>query len=155
MDDRNGVIQTAGYIGRYAIVYSLFTVWGSHTTQCTLCVMFVNIVSIHMRCIVSQLHWSSRIVMNTIRFIVHIKHPSMPNIYHCYYCLCVNSFSIRITNDAREDEMEDNMGQVNTMIGNLRNMALDMGSELENQNNQVDRINRKVKYVFIYFWFFL
>jgi len=49
----------------------------------------------------------------------------------------------RITNEAREDEMEDNMGQVNTMIGNLRNMALDMGSELENQNNQVDRINRK------------
>lgn len=36
------------------------------------------------------------------------------------------------------------MGQVNTMIGNLRNMALDMGSELENQNRQIDRINRKV-----------
>lgn len=53
--------------------------------------------------------------------------------------------SIRITNDAREDEMEENMGQVNTMIGNLRNMALDMGSELENQNRQIDRINRKVK----------
>lgn len=50
----------------------------------------------------------------------------------------------RITNDAREEEMEDNMGQVNTMIGNLRNMALDMGSELENQNKQIDRINRKV-----------
>lgn len=52
----------------------------------------------------------------------------------------------RITKDAREDEMEDNMGQVNTMIGNLRNMAVDMGSELENQNNQVDRINRKVTF---------
>ncbi|KAJ6637267.1 Synaptosomal-associated protein 25 [Pseudolycoriella hygida] len=49
----------------------------------------------------------------------------------------------RITNDAREEEMEENMGQVNTMIGNLRNMALDMGSELENQNKQIDRINRK------------
>ncbi|KAJ1529293.1 hypothetical protein ONE63_006090 [Megalurothrips usitatus] len=49
----------------------------------------------------------------------------------------------KITNDAREDEMEENMGQVNTMIGNLRNMALDMGSELENQNRQIDRINRK------------
>lgn len=36
------------------------------------------------------------------------------------------------------------MGQVNTMIGNLRNMAIDMGSELENQNRQIDRINRKV-----------
>lgn len=51
---------------------------------------------------------------------------------------------LRITNDAREEEMEDNMGQVNTMIGNLRNMALDMSSELDNQNQQVDRINRKV-----------
>lgn len=54
----------------------------------------------------------------------------------------------RITNDARENEMEENMGQVNTMIGNLRNMALDMGSELENQNRQVSRINMKVFYVF-------
>lgn len=42
--------------------------------------------------------------------------------------------------------MEDNMGQVNTMIGNLRNMAIDMGSELENQNRQIDRINRKVRF---------
>uniref|UniRef100_A0A023F5R8 Synaptosomal-associated protein n=2 Tax=Triatominae TaxID=70999 RepID=A0A023F5R8_TRIIF len=49
----------------------------------------------------------------------------------------------KITNDAREDEMEENMSQVNTMIGNLRNMAIDMGSELENQNRQIDRINRK------------
>jgi hypothetical protein len=53
-------------------------------------------------------------------------------------------YASRITNDAREDEMEENMGQVNTMIGNLRNMALDMGSELQNQNTQIDRINRKV-----------
>lgn len=56
---------------------------------------------------------------------------------------CIYLFN-RITNDARENEMEENMGQVNTMIGNLRNMALDMGSELENQNRQVSRINMKV-----------
>lgn len=56
----------------------------------------------------------------------------------------------RITNDAREEEMEDNMGQVNTMIGNLRNMAIDMGSELENQNRQVDRINLKVIEAFFF-----
>ncbi|XP_071517208.1 synaptosomal-associated protein 25-like isoform X4 [Panulirus ornatus] len=49
----------------------------------------------------------------------------------------------RISNDAREDEMEENMGQVNTMIGNLRNMAIDMGSEIENQNRQITRINAK------------
>lgn len=63
------------------------------------------------------------------------------------YLTNVNSLFFRITNDAREDEMEENMGQVNTMIGNLRNMALDMGSELENQNRQIDRINRKVFFI--------
>lgn len=42
--------------------------------------------------------------------------------------------------------MEENVGQVNTMIGNLRNMAIDMGSELENQNRQIERINLKVIY---------
>lgn len=64
----------------------------------------------------------------------------------------------RITNDAREEEMEENMGQVNTMIGNLRNMAIDMGSELENQNRQIDRINLKVCFVlkqFSFLMFFL
>jgi len=49
----------------------------------------------------------------------------------------------RITNDAREDEMEDNLQQVSTMIGNLRNMACDMGNEIANQNNQIDRIKGK------------
>ena len=36
------------------------------------------------------------------------------------------------------------MLQVNTMIGNLRNMAMDMGSEVESQNKQTDRIIIKV-----------
>ncbi|CAG7828737.1 unnamed protein product, partial [Allacma fusca] len=51
----------------------------------------------------------------------------------------------KITNDAREDEMESNMGQVATMVGNLRNMAIDMGGEIETQNRQLDRINRKAE----------
>ena len=54
-------------------------------------------------------------------------------------------FIIRVTNDAREDEMENNVGEVNSMIGNLRNMAVDMGNEIENQNRQVDRVNQKVR----------
>jgi len=54
----------------------------------------------------------------------------------------------RITNDARETEMDENLGQVNTMIGNLRNMALDMGSELENQNQQIEKISTKVNTLF-------
>lgn len=49
----------------------------------------------------------------------------------------------RITNDAREDEMEENLQQVSTMIGNLRNMACDMGNEVSNQNNQIERIKGK------------
>ena len=62
----------------------------------------------------------------------------------------------RITNDDREEEMEENMQLVNTMIGNLteqqnislkkifrysgnlRNRAVDMGSELGNQNQLLE-----------------
>lgn len=29
------------------------------------------------------------------------------------------------------------------MIGNLRNMAVDMGNEIESQNKQIDRVNQK------------
>ncbi|XP_039597069.1 synaptosomal-associated protein 23-like [Polypterus senegalus] len=49
----------------------------------------------------------------------------------------------RITNDAREDEMEDNLDQVGNLIGNLKNMAVDMGNEIDKQNNQIDRITEK------------
>ncbi|XP_015784150.1 synaptosomal-associated protein 25 [Tetranychus urticae] len=49
----------------------------------------------------------------------------------------------RITKDAREDEMEENMQGVSTMIGNLRNMAIDMGQEIGSQNAQLERINLK------------
>ncbi|XP_056021488.1 synaptosomal-associated protein 25-like isoform X10 [Ostrea edulis] len=58
--------------------------------------------------------------------------------------LCVLPWK-RITNDAREDEMEENLTQVSGMLGNLRNMAIDMGSEIESQNRQVDRINNKTQ----------
>jgi synaptosomal-associated protein 25 len=55
--------------------------------------------------------------------------------------------------------MEENLQQVSTMIGNLRNMACDMGNEISNQNNQIDRIKGKVrrrkkkKFYFIRFCF--
>ncbi|CAF4751154.1 unnamed protein product [Rotaria sp. Silwood1] len=49
----------------------------------------------------------------------------------------------KITNDAREGEMEENLQQVSTMIGNLRNMACDMGNEIGNQNVQIERIKGK------------
>jgi len=49
----------------------------------------------------------------------------------------------RITDDAREDEMEDNMQQVGSMLGNLKNMAADMGNEIDKQNKQIDKIGAK------------
>lgn len=54
-----------------------------------------------------------------------------------------SSYVARVTNDAREDEMETNLQSVGNMVGNLRNMAIDMGSEISNQNGQLDRINQK------------
>merc|ERR1719342_1458531 len=49
----------------------------------------------------------------------------------------------RITNDGREDEMEDNMQQVGSVLGNLKNMATDMGQEIDRQNKQIDKISAK------------
>ncbi|XP_076318323.1 synaptosomal-associated protein 25-like isoform X4 [Tachypleus tridentatus] len=51
----------------------------------------------------------------------------------------------KITNDAHEEEMEENMQQVGTIVGNLRNMAIDMGNEIESQNRQLTRINQKAE----------
>lgn len=49
----------------------------------------------------------------------------------------------RVTNDARENEMDENLEQVSGIIGNLRHMALDMGNEIDTQNRQIDRIMEK------------
>uniref|UniRef100_A0A8C2LY91 Synaptosomal-associated protein n=1 Tax=Cricetulus griseus TaxID=10029 RepID=A0A8C2LY91_CRIGR len=49
----------------------------------------------------------------------------------------------RRTNDAREDEMEENLTQVGSILGNLKNMALDMGNEIDAQNQQIQRITEK------------
>ncbi|XP_067101946.1 SNARE_SNAP25N and SNARE_SNAP23C domain-containing protein isoform X1 [Osmerus mordax] len=49
----------------------------------------------------------------------------------------------RVTDDAREDEMEENLGHVGSIIGNLKSMALDMGNEIDTQNVQIDRIQGK------------
>ncbi|KAM4690797.1 synaptosomal-associated protein 23 [Rhinophrynus dorsalis] len=51
----------------------------------------------------------------------------------------------KITNDAREDEMDENLQQVGSILGNLKSMALDMGNEIETQNKQIDRINEKAE----------
>merc|ERR1719150_3305882 len=51
------------------------------------------------------------------------------------------AYVAKITNDDREENME----QVGAMIGNLRNMANDMGGEVSRQNEQLDRINKKAE----------
>ncbi|XP_019641211.1 PREDICTED: synaptosomal-associated protein 25-like isoform X2 [Branchiostoma belcheri] len=56
-------------------------------------------------------------------------------------------FIMRVNkDDAREDEMNENLGQVNSLIGNLKHMAVDMGTEIEGQNRQIDRIKSKSDY---------
>ena len=54
------------------------------------------------------------------------------------------SLTIRITGDAREDEMEQNLVGVGNILGNLKNMANDMGAEIQRQNEHLDRIDLKV-----------
>ena len=49
----------------------------------------------------------------------------------------------KVLNDDRETEMDENLTDVSNMLGNLKHMAMDMGDELERQNNQLDRINNK------------
>ncbi|XP_048340110.1 synaptosomal-associated protein 23 [Sphaerodactylus townsendi] len=51
----------------------------------------------------------------------------------------------RVTNDAREDEMDENLTQVGNILGNLKHMAMDMGNEIDSQNRQIDRINEKAE----------
>lgn len=40
--------------------------------------------------------------------------------------------------------MEENLLCVSGIVGNLRDMAIDIGSEIEYQNRQIDGINYKV-----------
>lgn len=40
--------------------------------------------------------------------------------------------------------MEENLGAVGNIIGNLKSMAMDMGNEIDKQNRQIDNITEKV-----------
>lgn len=55
------------------------------------------------------------------------------------------NYITRITDDDREKEMEENIDNVSNMVGNLRNMAIDAGQEIDNQNHLIDRINKKAE----------
>jgi len=53
----------------------------------------------------------------------------------------------RIANDDREDEMDENLQAVDSILGNLKNMALDMGNEIDVQNKRIDRLTTKTEIV--------
>ncbi|XP_063404519.1 charged multivesicular body protein 4c-like [Mytilus trossulus] len=44
----------------------------------------------------------------------------------------------------KQSGMDQNLGDIASMLGNLRHMALDMGTEISEQNAQLDRISTKV-----------
>ncbi|XP_068601397.1 SNARE_SNAP25N and SNARE_SNAP23C domain-containing protein [Brachionichthys hirsutus] len=49
----------------------------------------------------------------------------------------------RVTRDAREDEMEENLAHVGSIVGNLKSMAVDIRNEIDTQNDQIDRTRGK------------
>ena len=51
----------------------------------------------------------------------------------------------RINDDAREDEMEENLQAVGGILSNLKAMSQDMNAELDKQNKGLDRMNLKVR----------
>lgn len=53
------------------------------------------------------------------------------------------NFVAKVTNDQLEEEMEENMQQVSTIIGNLKNMAADISLEVDRQNTQIARLETK------------
>ena len=59
------------------------------------------------------------------------------------YCLNI-LLSPRITGDDREKQMNEDLGDVSRLLGNIKNQALDTNSELNRQNQQLDVIQDKV-----------
>ncbi|XP_034862555.1 synaptosomal-associated protein 23-like [Mirounga leonina] len=49
----------------------------------------------------------------------------------------------RRTNDAREEEMEENLTQVDGTLGHLKNNAPGMGNEVEAPDGQIEQITEK------------
>ncbi len=43
-----------------------------------------------------------------------------------------------------KDAGEDNIEELSRMVNNLRDLSMNMGSDIEAQNQQIDRINTKV-----------
>lgn len=50
---------------------------------------------------------------------------------------------MNITDSPLENKIEENLSEVDAMIGNLKSLALNMSEEIENQNNSIDNISLK------------
>ncbi|CAG7730482.1 unnamed protein product, partial [Allacma fusca] len=51
----------------------------------------------------------------------------------------------RKTNDAKEDEIEENLDMTQRSLENLRTIAIGMGDVIDRQNDQIDRLNLKTQ----------
>jgi hypothetical protein len=80
---------------------------------------------------------------------VHVEAPCelffTPTHAHLWRALWVGSYIERITNDAREDEMNENLGVVHDILGDLKNQAAAMGAEIDEQNGMIDQIQDKTQ----------
>ena len=56
-----------------------------------------------------------------------------------------DGYITRITNDDREQEMDDNLQIVGSYLQVLKNTAFDMGDTIAKQNGQIDRITKKTE----------
>lgn len=66
-----------------------------------------------------------------------------PNVAIRYQATNQPGYIQRITNDAREDEMDQNLGHVANVVGELRSMAVDMNNEITVHNRKLDDIYNK------------
>jgi len=93
--------------------------------------VFALLLNVILPVIIKQAAGQTQDTVHTSKLCTRSSHPSLP--------LC-----LRVTDDAREDEMEENLTQVGSMLGNLKSMALDIGTELESQSDLIGRIQNKV-----------
>ncbi|XP_063722002.1 synaptosomal-associated protein 23-like [Symsagittifera roscoffensis] len=58
---------------------------------------------------------------------------------------CHNNFTTLVPGDSTADrEIEENFGKISDMVSNLKQMSLDISSELTNQNSQTERLAKKI-----------
>lgn len=57
-----------------------------------------------------------------------------------------NFVSLRITNDERENEMEDNLTKLGCNIAILKQQTLEINSRLDEQNKTIQDIHKDVKW---------